>query len=786
VLPLIIPPVAAAFAAAHSASSFAAAGPGASESSVELAEVVVTARLREEDSQKVPIAIQVITGETLSRVNTNSLQELAQTTPGVYASDGLQNNSLYIRGVGSGDSPIFDQSVGTFVDGVFRGRSRTSDALFFDFDRIEVLKGPQSTYFGNNATAGALNMITRKPTADFERYSRVLYGMHGRYAVEAAAGGPLSDVWGFRLAGTYNGMNDGWIESVATGKDEPRQRNLGGRLSLSFMPTESLDAVLKIEGGRHDMFGSWTNLPFQWNRCPAPAPLPASANGCSQAIAQGIPIGLDTGKTAGLPGQGKQLSNFESVLSANYQIGAGTLTSISAYSTYDFDSNIDTEYLLQNSGTSFQFPENYDQLSQELRYTSPAGVPFEYMVGAYFQSGRLQTGYEVNYLFSRAAFGSIAAIAPYLPLAANSDVRQNEKMYSGFGSVGWNATDRLKLTAGLRGMWVDKKVYGNYLYGTGTETFGGFVPLPAAVVPVAVSLLGGQGESPTFQRSDNDLMPSAGIQFQITPSAMTYATYNRSFKAGGINAFNPLTPEDGIVFEPEHANAYEVGVKSKLLGNTLLVNFDVFRTEYRNLQVIAVALDNPLNTKTPSVRNAASSLAEGVELETQWQATKDFRLTAAVTYLDSHYVRFPNASAGTLQTFCRNNTNYNNNPAYCSRFSRPVPAVRDVSGQPTNYAPKWSGNLNMSYGFDLPQEYRVTTFLDSFVTSKYNYTDDLYRGVDGYVRLDMRIALDSPDHTWNVDLIGKNLTSREAIPEDRVWAAGLEPRNVSAQFVYRW
>ena len=153
----------------------------------QLTEIIVTAQKRAENIQTVPVSAQVVTGQALGQQNFNTLEQLTQTVPDVHvANSGSFSNDLYIRGIGSGSNSSFDQSVATFNDDIYHGRSRLSGATFLDLDRIEILKGPQSTFFGNNAIAGALNIISKKPGDSLEGSARLLYGQFGQYAGEGA------------------------------------------------------------------------------------------------------------------------------------------------------------------------------------------------------------------------------------------------------------------------------------------------------------------------------------------------------------------------------------------------------------------------------------------------------------------------------------------------------------------------------------------------------------------------------------------------------------------------
>src|SRR2546421_2164472 len=198
--------------------------------------------------------------------------------------------------------PIYD---------IYHGRSRTTQATFLDLDRIEVLKGPQSTFFGNNAIAGALSIVTRKPGDTLDGFARALYGEYGQYAAEGAVGGPLNDKLGARAAVTFNG-GDGWIKNVNTGEYAPHVHDMAGRVTLLFKATEDLEATLKIEGSKHRETGAaFSGQPMQIVNCPPPPPITPNfaGPGCAQYLSVGgLPTGFDNNRTGDDPGQGNDLS----------------------------------------------------------------------------------------------------------------------------------------------------------------------------------------------------------------------------------------------------------------------------------------------------------------------------------------------------------------------------------------------------------------------------------------------------------------------------------------------
>lgn len=189
--------------------------------------------------------------------NLNSLNDLSESMlPSVHIGSNSRSANLYIRGTGSGESQNFDQSVGIFEDDIYHGRARMSDVMLFDLDRIEILKGPQTTFFGNNAIAGAFNIVTKQPTNEFESSARALYGQDGQYTVEAAAGGPIAQTISARLAVMADGLI-GWLNNESIGRNVPGENNIGGRLTLLSAPSDNFDATLKLEGSKTEISVPW-------------------------------------------------------------------------------------------------------------------------------------------------------------------------------------------------------------------------------------------------------------------------------------------------------------------------------------------------------------------------------------------------------------------------------------------------------------------------------------------------------------------------------------------------
>jgi iron complex outermembrane receptor protein len=763
-----------------------------------LEEIIVTAQKRSEDLQEVPVSVQVISGLQLEEQNQNSLSDLTRTVPDVHVSTGTVSNSLSIRGIGSGENQAgFDQAVAIFADDIYRGRSRMSEATFLDLDRIEILKGPQSTFFGNNAIAGALNIVSKKPGDTVDGYVRALGGMFEQYALEGAVGGPITDTLQARFAAGAIGNERGWLNDVNSGNQVPRIHDIVGRLTLVYKPTEALDATLKLEGGHHKTEGTWSDQPSQLINCPHP-PLPASFNSstCPTAIAQGVPEGFDQ-KDVSVLGDGNQLSNEEAILTLNYRLGNHILTSVTGYSYFDFSSDIGSG--LRAPFVEVENLEHYHQLSQELRIASPTGQPIEYLAGAYFQTDQLFNEGIMTDPYLNLAFGPafLPEIVPYLPFADRAGTQQGEQIYSVFGSVSWNVTDRLRLSAGLRGSQVDKDHNNLLFYGTSTQLYGGIVEDPLAVQQAIASAFGiSQGTSSRLTQSNHALMPSARIQYQANPDLMAYFRYDRGFLAGGWNSQNVLDFNNISQFGPEHVNDYEAGFKSKWRDDTVLLNLNLFRADYSDLQVSTIQfIYNPITGTygaNSDLANAAKSRSQGVEFETQWLPMKNLSLRANVTYLHAYYVSYPNSSPNTVQAYC--GIGGGAGTPYClAQFPAGVPRdhgvqVNDLTGQATAYAPTWSGSMTAAYGVMLPGEFKLTTELDPYFTSNYYFVSgDPFFRTGGYVRWDARLAFAPQDGRWSLDLIGKNLSDRLIVTTQGFQSFTKEqPRNVALQFRYHF
>lgn len=795
----------ASASAAAPASQPASNGAASTAAAAEAApgDIVVTAQVRSERVQDVPVSIQVLSNKMLVQQNLQSLGDVSDYAPSVHVNSGIATNDLYIRGIGSGNNPAFDQGVGTFIDDIYHGRSRSSSADFFDLDRIEILKGPQSTFFGNNAIAGAFNLATKAPGDTFGGFARLLYGSFNDRAAEVGVDVPIAPGLSARAAVHYDGT-DGWLKNVTTGGHDPKNNNFAGRFTLRYHPDDDLDIKLKVQKSVNDSSGGT----LQTNNCPAPAPLPNGAF-CSLYLSEGFGglVGLDKDKVAH-NSEAVHLNTSEYVLSTSYKKWGHTFSLVAGYLDYNFKQDIDADATPQNL-LDLSTPENYRQYSGEFRVTSPSDQPIEYLFGVYGQDDRLNSTrvQALAFLTPALAGGPLGALVANGALAQKLSFRQTEQSYAAFGSATWHITPRLSVTGGLRYTKVDKHLTSIDQFGNQAQPFGPItllpgtlsaLPTPATGLQALPGLLGlGKAGTIDSKAGDHAFLPSAKLQYKLNPDVMFYASYARGFLAGGFNGQDISGNPANVPYDPEHVNAYEVGVKSELFDRKLTLNVDVFRSDYSNLQVQQYE-DGGGGSVISVVDNAASSRTQGVELEANWRVTHALTLGATVTYLHARYQNYKNVGLTSLQTFCHAAANHGNASCVADFGGNGDPgALQDLSGKPTSYAPTWSGNVNASYQIALG-DFDLTPAVSALFNSKYfpggPGTDDPELIQHGYVRLDARISLTKTNSGLAIDLIGKNLTNKNIITSITNWpnaagsflAAKEEPRNIAVQVRYNF
>ena len=753
-------------------------------------EIVVTAQGREQSLQDVPVAVSVTSGETLTRNNIVDLQDLSVQLPSVRLAQAPAVNLITVRGVGSALNGGFEQSVGTFLDGIYRGRSRAAAAALFDVERVEVLKGPQSTFFGNNVIAGALNITTRKPEFEFGGNANALYGMHGEYNAEVGVNLPVTNTLAFRVAGRLYGT-DGWVKNELLDRDEPKADNWVGRVSVRWEPTDNWRTDVRFDRGRVR-----SHPANETDRCPPPPEFGAPGGTCARFLAAGFTDGTFNYHSRNF-GQTFDLDYKELALTNTLDLGSVTLSTVTGYYEHDVFVVVDVAPLGlpgifgQPVTQGITLPEDFDQISQEIRLTSDTGGSFEWMVGAYYSEENLEANQYLT--FNQAPFGAIlqgvAANVPFinspLPLAPTASVAPNvnyaqkTENWSAFGSATFNLTDALSVDLGLRYTRVIKKIDRSFQLGTGG---GDPYNLPEGYMPFAdpnIQLAGAVlfnadlGNFANPKQIDDDLLPSIKVTYDINPDVMVYASYSEGFKAGGF-AQAPAANR----LEPETVKAYEAGMKGTFLNGKLFTTLAIFRSDYKNLQEATNTVDPNSGLTIQTQANAAATRAQGVEFAFNADLIEGLSIYGDVSYVSAKYQDFPSAPCTVagglgLEPGCVN-------------------GIQDVSGKRRGYAPYWSGNVGMSYTTYLGESLKLSIDPLMYFTSSYfqSATADPVLSQSGYAKFDLRVAVGADDDAWQLAVIGKNLTDKKTASFRNVHAgAGVattqgyleRPRSVAVQ-----
>ncbi len=664
--------------------------PSMAAMSVELEEIVVTAQKRVARMQDIPVAISAITAQSIRDAGITRIEDFSNSIPNVYFDKrNLRDSSISIRGIVSEtNNPGVDQGVGVYVDGVYIGRPTAINTSLFDLERIEVLRGPQGTLYGKNTIAGAINLISRKPDDEARVEARARYGNYDAMSGYISMSGPLAPGKVYAsVAGTIE-KRDGYITNTFTGTDLDDADSIAGRATLLFKPQDNLEIVVRADASRDRTNsgasevldnGAFTGAPF------------ADADPTDRMIANN----LDTIQDRDI---------FGTSLELNWSFDMGTLTSISAYREFDWYNFADNDFSVLNMLAS-GITEDQHQYSQEIRFASPSGTRFEYVVGAYYYYQTLDT-------IASALVGPDLGIYPD-DVTADIFADVTTESVAVFGQGTYNINDQFSLTAGLRYTDEQKKL-------KHSQTGDPFELLQAAL-----------GEQ-NFKRSDSELSPTISVNYKPNDDMLLYASFSRGFKSGGYNAFS-ITATDSAQYEPEFVSSWEVGFKSDLLDRKLRFNAAAFYLDYKDLQVNQLLLVGGIPQFQTS--NAAKAESKGVELELTARPVQGLDLAASYGYLDATFDDYQNATS----------------------------SGDDFTGNRLVKAPKH--NFSVSGQYVTPVTDRINVFARAEVTyrSRVYYSANNILSQGGVALVNGRIGLAESESGWEIYLWGRNLTDRDYV-----------------------
>jgi iron complex outermembrane recepter protein len=672
--------------------------PQESEAESTVDDIIVTATLRNENLQDVPIAVTAFSGETLEKAGVTNVKNFEQVSAS-FNTNSTQNESggttLRVRGVGTtGNNAGLESAVGIFIDGVYQSRPGVALGDLLDVQQIELLRGPQGTLFGRNTSAGALSIKTAKPNLNkFEAFGVATYGNYDLVNIQGGVSGPIGDgKAGFRLSGAYRNR-DGFLINAAGGESNDRNRFIV-RGQLLYEPNSDFsvrliadyskstekccDAVIERESSYATataaVVGGQALTLFGINGLPN--------NGGASVTGVGTVDSLRSSNNRELRDDSKQWGVSGEI---NYQLGNAKLTSITSYRDYESFSLQETDFVALNvfstsTGSSSADANSVDGVgtvktfTQELRLAGTvANDKFDYLVGGYYADeqidgrGTLTLGSD-HQAYVSAALSSLGAPGPNparnifaggvnsTGSFANNRFIQSARNISVFTNNTFHVSDRFKVNFGVR--YSDDRKKGQFdqlaarsdactatrasLVTLANTPLAGLAPLAVALTCFPFSSLAnnGPGTPQEFNRvfKDNELIYTGKLLWEPIDNINTYVSFSHGYKSGGFN-LDPTAAQSSAAapngadpsFRSETVDAYELGIKAKLLDGRLLANLAVFKQDLQDFQVLEFT---GVQFQTFNVKSAE---ATGFELELTGRPSRDFTVNGGVTYSDAKY-----------------------------------------------------------------------------------------------------------------------------------------------------
>ncbi len=719
-----------------------------------LEEVLVTATKREVGLQDVPIALSVMGGEKITEQGIDSLEDLAIFMPNVHIAEAAAGDQLFIRGIGSGVNYGFEQSVGTFIDGVYFGRGQASRSSFLDVERVEILKGPQSTLFGKNTVAGAINITTAAPSDEFEA------SIEGNYEPEfnhwnttLMLSGPLTENLAGRIV-IKRDETDGYMDNIFLDQDEVQGENTVGRVVLQWSVTGDLDIRLKYETGESERVGRQslisiaTDFSIDKYRQADPNFSPSFGYDRSADNIGGIRPNSDVWN-----------SQWDiATLTVDWAVGEHTLKSVTGYIDYQFDNYNDSDYgPLAFLGRGRD--ETHKQFSQEFLLSSPAGGTLEYLAGLYYQKEDLEHERLTDVILSSVGIGTGS-----LDATGTGSFQQDTETWSTFAQLTWNVSDAFRVIGGLRysddQKEFEKDLVTNDLFTTNPSQFLGGIydqvlnfstdhvfNSDGATVCKGVAYVCTYYPDFDTTRSEEHWTGDITVQWDATDTMMTYIKVGNGYKAGGFDEGNGRGNLEKAEFEDETVVGGEIGAKMGLWDGRARLNIAVFYSEFTDVQVST--FDGNAGFV---VGNAAETETKGIEMDGSVAVTESLTLSGGLAYLKAEYGSYDDAA-------CNEPLVVDWIAAGGSRSS----CVQNLSGAPLQFAPEWSANLAADYYVSLTDNLEMKLGLDVMYSDDFvvpNDQDEVLNQ-DAFWKLNARIQLANVGDTWSVALIGKNLTDEE-------------------------
>lgn len=692
----------ASVAMAQSSSAGTESGAEAQDDSgISLQDIVVTAQRRNERLQDVPVAVTAVTSERLASAGVSSVQDLTLIAPGLTMPQTQGYAQPRIRGVGATtNGPGLEQPVATYIDGVYIAAATTALLSLNNVERIEVLKGPQGTLFGRNATGGLVQVVTKDPSFDPTMNFNVSYGNFEHVQADAYVAGGLSDNLSADIAVRYEHQGDGPGRNLANG--DPiltLPHDFAGRIKFLFKPGEATNIRLTADYQNRESTREVAKLSFDY-----PSKLPANVVTFGPFPQGGkYDTNRDTTGRTGNEGGGASLQ-------IDHDFGNLMVQSISAYRKTVSTLLIDLDGTpLPISVLDGRAPEK--QFSQELQLSSGASSALKWVAGIYYFNGS-------------STYDPLDVRLIGAGRILRTEAKQATDAVAGYAQATYEILPATSLTLGGRYNYERKELSGTS--STLNITTGAplapnvAVPNPALGIP----------DKLTFKRFNYRI----ALDHKFTPDILGYISYNTGFKSGGYNLNNTANPP----YQPEDIKAAEIGLKTQLFDRRLRLNGAAYYYDYKNIQV------GRYTNIGLSIYNGPAAEVYGFDLDGELRVTRDFTISGGMAYNHSKFTDFPNADyivpCGGITVVPPTQT------LSCSANGNALP-----------YAPRFTFNASADYKVELPIG-SLATNVTYFRSSRFYVGADNVVAQSPYGLLNASISWTDRSGHLSATVWGKNLT----------------------------
>lgn len=720
-------------------------------------QITVTSQKRVESLNEVPVAVSVLREDQINAAFANNIESLQALVPSVSFRKGntTRNSAITVRGIGTiSFSVAAEPSVSTVVDGVVMGRSGQAFVDLYDLERIEVLRGPQGTLFGKNASAGVLNITTKRPTDEFEGTAELSLFQDNEYRLKTSVSGGLSD----NVSGSLTVLKsqfDGYIKNVFTNEDTNGYDKEGVRAKLNIEANNDTDILFIFENMKSD------------DSCCADLALsPSGRNPNSPAVPDSTGTG-DLDLEQRLIDHDFETRTLDETTGFSVQVdtmlGDHEFTSITAYRSWDNTEFREGDFTsiagtrpFPVFGEPFQLhdvgAQNWKQTSQEFRIASPLGNALDYQFGAFWWTQKSERNFTRDASCQNNAGQFPAAISAYLTDTFGVENPTAEQVDEFIASEGLscNSNDIVSATAFMETQFDNWALFADGKYHF-TEDFRLLFGLRYTDDEVSYSHdrrsndqykrtgVGVRGFETDYSgtTSETDLSGKLGVQYDLTENSMAYFTFSQGYKGPAFNVFYNMSEKDTLPIGKESSDAYEIGYK--YASRNIVFNAAIFRTDIDGFQANnSELLDGVTITR---LTNAGSVTTEGYEFDFMWQVNDNFSLTGGLSKVD----------------------------AEVDKFNCPDVDCDGGAGADLPFSPDLKYSVTGEYFWEFDN-------MDVILNGSYVYTDEMFVGAPGafatendpavlpdYGIINASLAFSFNDDAYRISLIGKNLTDESFV-----------------------